>query len=75
MQSLISKRHSLTELERLELKDLMREAKFIKRYDKKETIDFGKEFANLSNSIYNRTKNNLKKKKRDYKTAILPNRY
>lgn len=61
MQSLISKRHSLTELERLELKELIKEAKFIKC--NKEIIKLRKRLVKISNDVQNTRKRIFKKEK------------
>ncbi|MGX3098290.1 hypothetical protein [Helicobacter sp. 23-1046] len=61
MQSLISKRHSLTELERLELLELIREANFIKKHDR--YIKLIKRSVKTLNDVHNTSKRIFKKEK------------
>ena len=63
MQSLISKRHSLTELERLELLELIREANFIKKHDKYKYIKLIKRSVKTLNDAHNTSKKIFKKEK------------
>ena len=63
MQSLISKRHSLTELERLELLELIRKANFIKKHDKYKYIKLIKRSVKTLNDAHNTSKKIFKKEK------------
>ncbi|MGX3044916.1 hypothetical protein [Helicobacter sp. T3_23-1056] len=63
MQNLISKRHSLTELEHLELKELIREKKLIKLTKKTAKFSNDTKIVNLLNDKNNTRKKIFKKRK------------